>query len=194
MNKQNSQDKYDKLADKIIKKYADYEREEFEDRNVLERKIFPWVLAELEPETILDIGREEYQKFYNHFFTERELWSMDFDPKRKKWGAKNHITGDAVDVSELFKEKYFDVVFMNGVFGWGLNEPAKIEKCFAAIYKILKPGGFFVLGYNDWDALPMKVEDIKNLKKLKPFVFPPLNSEKFKCINGEHTYRFYKKD
>ena len=53
MNKQNSQDKYDKLADKIIKKYADYEREEFEDRNVLERKIFPWVLAELEPETIL---------------------------------------------------------------------------------------------------------------------------------------------
>jgi SAM-dependent methyltransferase len=119
---------------------------------------------------------------------------MDFDPKRKKWGAKNHLTGDAADVGELFAKDYFDVVFMNGVFGWGLNEPKQIEKSFAGIYKILKPGGFFVLGYNDWDVLPMQPTEIKALKKLKPFVFPPLQTEKFKCINGEHTYRFYKKE
>ncbi len=188
------QDKYDSLAERIIKKYADYEREEFEDRNVLERKIFPWVLSELEPNTILDIGREEYQKFYNHFFIGRELWTIDFDSKRTKWGAKNHLTGDAADVGVLFQAEYFDVVFMNGVFGWGLNEVKKIEQCFSGIYKILKPGGFFVLGYNDWDVMPMKVSSIKSLKKLTPFVFPPLKSQSFKCINGEHTYCFYKKD
>lgn len=187
----NKLQEYTKFADKIIKKYADYKRAEFEDRNVLERKIFPWVLTELEPQTILDIGREEYQKFYNHFFIDRELWSMDFDPKCKKWGAKNHKVGDAADVGKMFEAKYFDVVFMNGVFGWGLNDQKKIEKCFAGIYKILKPGGFFVLGYNDWDVLPMQPEEIKSLRKLKPFVFPPLNADKFKCVNGEHTYAFF---
>lgn len=189
----NNQDKYDKLAEKLIRKYADYEREEFEDRNVLERKIFPWILAELEPQTILDIGREEYQKFYNQFFRGRELWTMDFDPKRKKWGSKNHLTADAAEVGKLFQEKYFDVILMNGVFGWGLNEPQQVEKCFAGIYKILKPGGLFVLGYNDWEAMPMKAEEVKNLQKFKRFEFPPLQTDKFKCINGEHTYRFYKK-
>lgn len=184
---------YTRFCKDIIKKYANYKRAKFEDRNVLEAIIFPWVLKELEPKAILDIGREEYQKFYNHFFAGRDLWSMDFDPKCKKFGAKNHLTGDAADVGEMFSAKQFDVVLMNGVFGWGLNEPEKIEKCFAGIYKVLKPGGFFVLGYNDWDVLPMQPTEIKNLKKLTPFVFPPLKAEKFKCVNGEHTYRFYKK-
>lgn len=187
----NKQDKYDRLADKLIKKYADYERDVFEDRNVLERKIFPWVLANKEPQAILDIGREEYQKFYNKFFAGRELWTMDFDPERNEWGAKDHISGDAANVGEHFAENYFDFVLMNGVYGWGLNEKEKIEKCFSGIHKILKPGGLFVLGYNDWEAIPMPIEEVENLKKLTPFVFPPLNAEKFKCINGEHTYQFY---
>jgi SAM-dependent methyltransferase len=190
----NKQDKYNRLADKLIKKYADYERDEFEDRNVLERIIFPWVLANLEPFTNLDIGREEYQKFYNKFFVGRELWTMDFDPERNEWGSKDHIVGDAANVGEHFTENYFDFILMNGVYGWGLNEKEKIEKCFAGICKILKPGGLFILGYNDWEAIPMKVEEVENLKKLSPFIFPPLNSEKFKCVNGEHTYAFYKKD
>jgi len=119
---------------------------------------------------------------------------MDFDPKRKKWGAKNHKVGDAADVGTMFEANYFDVVFMNGVYGWGLNDPAKIEQCFAGIYQILKPGGFFLLGYNDWDALPLQPRDIPSFKKFTPLVFPPLNTHKFKCINGEHTYKFFIKN
>lgn len=189
----NNKDKYQKLADKIIRRNVDYEREEFDDRNVLERKIFPWILSEFEPKTVLDIGREDYQKFYNEYFIDRELWSIDFDPKRKKWGAKNHIACDAADVGEKFEPEYFDVVMMNGVLGWGLNEPEKIEKAFAGIYKILKPGGFFLLGYNDWLDKPFVIEEIENLKLLEPIKFAPLDTECFKCVNGEHTYRFYKK-
>jgi SAM-dependent methyltransferase len=182
---------YNKLAARLIKRYADYRRSRFEDRNVLEKIIFPFVLAEFEPQTVLDIGREEYQKFYNQFFRGRDLWTMDFDPACKKWGAKQHITGDAAEVASFFKPDYFDVIFMNGVFGWGLNEKEQVEKAFAGIYKILKPGGLFVLGYNDWDALPMQPAEIEALAKLEPFYFAPLKADKFKCVNGEHTYRFY---
>lgn len=184
---------YQEFCAKIVKKNANYRRPKYEDRNVLENIIFPWVLANFEPKKIFDIGREEYQKFYNQFFRGRELWSIDFDPACKKWGAKNHIVGDAADVAKYFEPEYFDVIFMNGVYGWGLNEPKQIEKGMAGVYKLLKPGGLFVLGYNDWDALPMQPDDVKALKKFKPFYFEPLKGDKFKCINGEHTYRFYQK-
>lgn len=182
---------YSELADRLIKKYADYEREEFEDRNVLERIIFPYVLSEYEPQTVLDLGREEYQKFYNQYFRGRELWTMDFDPKRKRFGSKNHVTGDVAHLKDFFHDNQFDLVIMNGVFGWGLNDPAMIEQAFAAIYDILKPGGVFIFGYNDWPNKPMEVEAIENLKKLKPLYFEPLKGQSFKCINGEHTYRFF---
>ena len=58
---------YKLLAKNLIKKYA-YNRKEFEDRDVLERIIFPYVLAYFNPKKILDIGREDYQEFYTIFF------------------------------------------------------------------------------------------------------------------------------
>lgn len=83
---------------------------------------------------------------------------------------------------------------MNGVFGWGLNDEKKIEKTINSIYKLLKPKGIFIMGWNDIpDLKPMDLNDIKNLKKFKKFIFPPLKTNEFKCINGEHTYNFFSK-
>jgi hypothetical protein len=79
---------------------------------------------------------------------------------------------------------------MNGVLGWGLNEQGAVQETFGAIHDILKPGGLFVLGYND-DVVPLN--KIEGLNKLKPYYFPPLKGEKFKCINGDHWYNFYLK-
>ncbi|NTU98441.1 methyltransferase domain-containing protein [Candidatus Falkowbacteria bacterium] len=185
---------YQEMADKIVKDNVDHEREEFEDRNVLERIIFPNVLAAYEPQSVLDIGREDYQQFYNEFFEGRELWTMDRRPTRVEFGAEHHISADVVTLKKHFKNNYFDLIIMNGVFGWGLNDPKKIEKTFAAIHDILKPGGVFIFGYNDWPNKPMEIEAIENLKKLKPLYFEPLKGEKFKCVNGEHTYRFFIKN
>jgi SAM-dependent methyltransferase len=188
---QNKLSYYLEQADKIIKEHVDHEREEFEDRNVLERIIFPNLLALYEPQSVLDIGREDYQSFYNEFFEGRELWTMDRRPTRVEFGSENHISADVATLKKHFKNDRFDLIIMNGVFGWGLNDPKKIEKAFAAIYDILKPGGVFVFGYNDWDNKPMEIQAIENLKKLKPLYFEPLKGEWFKCVNGEHTYRFF---
>jgi SAM-dependent methyltransferase len=187
---------YKDFCKKITKEHANYERDRFEDRNVLEEIIFPYILAVYEPKTILDIGREDYQTFYNKFFSRRELWSLDFDPKRKKYGAKRHITDDASNVGSHFEKDYFDFILMNGVFGWGLNDADKIEKTFASIYDILKPGGVFILGWNDTkDLTPVPLTEIEALNKFAPLQFPELeNSVQFKCINGDHTYNFFVKN
>jgi len=178
---------------KLIKEHA-YKREKFEDRDVLERIIFPYILSHFNPKSILDIGREDYQHFYNNYFKNRELWTLDFDPEREEFGADNHITDDVANLKKHFKENKFDFILMNGVFGWGLNDKEKIEKTFLAIHKILKPGGIFILGWNDVpDLTPVALDEIKSLKKLKPFYFKPLKGEKFKATTGEHTYNFFQK-
>jgi SAM-dependent methyltransferase len=180
---------YNWLAKKLIAKYG-YQREKYEDRDTLERIIFPYVLANLRPQKVLDIGREDYQKFYNKFFKRQELWTIDKDVKRQEFGAKNHITDDAANLKKYFDNNYFDFILMNGVFGWGLDKKAQVEKAFQAIYDILAPGGIFILGWND-DIVPLS--EIKALNKLKPYSFKPLNGTKFECINGDHTYNFYTK-
>ncbi|MCK5510531.1 methyltransferase domain-containing protein [Candidatus Parcubacteria bacterium] len=175
-------------CDKIIKKHANYKREKYEDRNVLESIIFPYMLAYHNPETVLDIGREGNQKFYNDFFSNRELWTIDLNPKHREFGAKNHVTDDVVNIKKHFKNNYFDFILMNGVFGWGLDDEKKIQTAFDGIYKILKPNGIFILGYND-EIFPFK--KINGLNKLKKYKFEPLKNSSFKCINGNHTYDFY---
>jgi len=175
----------------LIKKYA-YKRPKFEDRDVLERIIFPYVLSRLNPQRILDIGREDYQQFYNLFFQNRELWTIDKNPERREFGAKNHIIDDVANLKKYFSSNYFDFILMNGVFGWGLNDKEAIEKTFAAIYDILKPNGLFVFGWNDIEDLtPVPLNKIKALAKFKPFYFKPLHGTTFKAKTNKHTYGFY---
>jgi SAM-dependent methyltransferase len=184
--------KYKFFCKRIAKECANYKRKKYEDRNVLEEIIFPRILADFEPEKILDIGREPYQSFYNDFFEGRDLWTMDIDPERAEFGSENHITDSAHRAADHFNENTFDFVLMNGVIGWGLNKPEKIEQAINGIYKILKSGGIFIIGWNDKeDLLPIRLDKLTALKKFKSYHFKPLKSQEFKCINGEHTYSFF---
>lgn len=186
--------KYYDLAKELIEEYG-YERSEYEDRQVLEGIIFPYLLSEYNPRKILDIGREDYQEFYNQFFAGRELWTIDLDPQRAEFGAENHIIDSAANLQKHFDNDYFDLVVMNGVVGWGLNKNEEIQKTFAAIYHILRPGGIFVFGFNDLeDLLPVPLERIKFLQKMKPVFLEPLKTDSFCCKGeGRHTYNFYTK-
>jgi SAM-dependent methyltransferase len=179
------------FAHKIVRENVDYKRDKHEDRSVLETIIFPHVLSKFNPQTILDIGREDYQHFYNSFFKNRTLWTLDFNPKREEFGADNHITDDVANLKKHFHDNEFDFVLMNGVFGWGLNKAKPVEEAFNAIYDILKPGGLFILGYN---SAPIPLEKINGLNKLKKYFFPPLKGETFECSNGDHKYNFYIKE
>ncbi|HAM88109.1 MAG: hypothetical protein US83_C0013G0018 [Candidatus Falkowbacteria bacterium GW2011_GWC2_38_22] len=187
---------YYKIKCKLItNKYADYKREKYEDRNVLENIIFPYVLANFNLKTVLDIGREDYQEFYNQFFKNQELWTLDYNPEHQEFGApRRHIIDDAGNVKKHWQDNYFDLIILNGVIGWGLNDIEKIEKALSGIIDILKPGGLLIIGWNNFkDVEVVNPDSIKALGRLKPFVFPPLKTCKFECVNGNHTYNFYKK-
>ncbi len=177
------------FCNKIIKQNIDYKRSPDDDRVVLESIIFPYILAKYNPKTILDIGREDYQSFYNQFFAKRELHTIDFNPEHEEFGNPGyHITDNAVNLKNHYKDNHFDFILMNGVFGWGLDAKVDVQKSFNAVYDILKPGGVFILGYND-DVVPL--EKIEGLSKLKKLNFKPFKNHEFKCSDNKHFYRFY---
>ncbi len=185
---------YRSFARRVVARHVAAERSPYEDRNVLEQIIIPFVLSRFEPETVLDIGREPYEAFYNEFFEGRELWTVDWDARRARFGAPNHITDSAANLAGHFAEDYFDFVLMNGVLGWGLNNRDAIEKAFAAVHVILSPRGIFVLGWNDTPNLvPVPLDQVQSLRRFTPYYFEPLSGTSFLCDTFRHTYSFYMK-
>lgn len=185
---------YRRFARNVVARHVAAERSAYEDRNVLEQIIIPFILSRFEPETVLDIGREPYEAFYNEFFEGRELWTLDWDAQRARFGAPDHITDSAANLTNHFAEDYFDFVLMNGVFGWGLNDRDAIETAFAAVHVILNPRGIFVLGWNDTpDLVPVPLDQVQSLKRFTPYHFEPLGGTSFLCDTCRHTYSFYVK-
>jgi SAM-dependent methyltransferase len=185
---------YRYLAWRVVRKHVAHRRPRYADRRVLEQIIIPFILSRFEPQTVLEVGREPYEAFYNEFFVGRELWTVDWDAAKARFGAPKHIIDDAANLRNHFPESYFDLVLMNGVFGWGLNHPEAIEKAFAAVYALLAPGGLFVLGWNDTsDLVPVPLDRVQALKEFTPYFFTPLNGTSFKCSTCEHTYSFFVK-
>lgn len=165
-----------------------------DDRFILERIIFPYFLKNYDIKKVLDVGREGDQEKHNWIFRKTELWTVDVDPEREEWGSKNHIVASVADIEDHFESETFDLIILNGVFGWGLNNPEEIEKAFSAMYNCLKKGGHLIFGWNNnKDTVPMPVEEIQSLKKFKPYPFPPLQSEEYECSTGRHTFNFYTK-
>jgi SAM-dependent methyltransferase len=163
-----------------------------EDRRVLEETIIPIILSRFEPARVLDIGREAYEAFYNGFFAGRELWTIDRDAKNAQFGSENHIVDDVAKLRDHFAGPYFDFVLMNGVFGWGLNDGPDIEQALAAIHMVLRPGGLFVLGWNNTpDLVPVPLDRVEALRMFSPHHFDPLKGTSFTCSAYAHTYSFF---
>jgi SAM-dependent methyltransferase len=185
---------YRYLAWRIVRRHVRHRRHRYADRRVLEQIIIPFILSRFQPRTVLEVGREPYEAFYNEFFVGRELWTIDWDAAQAPFGAAKHIVDDAANLRAHFPECYFDWVLMNGVFGWGLNQPEAIEKALAAVHALLMPGGLFVLGWNDTsDLVPVPLNHVQALRQFTPFFFAPLNGTSFKCSTYEHTYSFFVK-
>ncbi len=185
---------YRYLAWKVVRRHVPHRRHRYADRRVLEQIIIPFVLSRLGPRTVLEVGRESYEVFYNEFFVGQELWTIDRDAARAQFGVPKHIVDDAAHLRSHFPECYFDLVLMNGVFGWGLNQPEAIEKAFTAVHALLAPGGLFVLGWNDTpDLVPVPLDQVQALRQFTPYFFTPLNGTSFKCSTYEHTYSFFVK-
>ena len=117
------------------------------DRKYLTGVIFPSLLP-LESDRILFVGCRSYTKPYEAVFQDSEYWTLEIDQIHAKWGARHHKTGDVRNADEFFAPGYFDLVFLNGVLGFGVDADHDQDLTFTALRRVMRPGGVLVLGWN----------------------------------------------
>lgn len=74
---------------------------------------------------------------------------MDIQPEHQIWGEPGrHLVGDVREVDKTLPLSSFDVVLLNGVFGFGVNDAPGMSQTLRALHRVLKPGGLLLIGWN----------------------------------------------
>jgi hypothetical protein len=133
-------------------------------RQYLTGSIFP-ALASTELKRVLFVGCKSYTAHYGKQLTQAaiEYWTTDIDPAAAIWGEKNrHITCDITKIHEACPPGWFDVVLLNGVFGYGIDEESEMNRAIEAIAQILRRDGMLLIGWN-----PKEVTDPTRLESAR---------------------------
>ncbi len=164
-----------------------------EDRRLLGRVILPYFASRPEFGRVLFVGCAWYTRSYAALFREREYWTLDADPAKRRWGGSRHVVDSLARIGRHFAEASLDLVMCNGVFGWGLDGRAEVEAALEGCHASLRPQGVLMLGWNDVPAhRPFPLEECTSLKCFRTFRFGPFGSSTY-CTRtrNRHTFDFY---
>ena len=166
-----------------------------EDRSILETVIFPYYQLSREHQHIVFVGTAWYTQGYSRMFARKTYTTMDPNPANRPYGAERHIVDVVGNLEQHAAPGSLDVIFLNGVVGWGLNKRDEAETAFAACYRCLRKGGHFLIGWNDLpEHRPFRLETIASLRKFQPLVFQPLDTTEHLIDNEwRHTFSFFYK-
>lgn len=165
------------------------------DRKLLEQVILPYYGSRNEFRRILFVGVRRYVTSYQRFFVDKRYVTIDPVPHTRWFGAACHVMDRVENADRYFDGESFDLIVMNGVIGWGLNDEESIERALKVCSYCLRQGGELVLGLNEERLRGSKSAWV--LDDLEPFEFPQLESHRFEVTTPlperSHTYLFYRK-
>jgi SAM-dependent methyltransferase len=164
-----------------------------EDRSVLECVIMPFYQLSPAYQSIVFVGTDWYTHGYTRMFARKDYTTIDPKPEQARYGAEQHIIDEVGNIEQYMQPGSLDVVFLNGVIGWGLNTLDEAERAFAACHSCLRKGGHLMVGWNDLpEHLPFRIEAVESLRKFRPLVFPPLETSEHLVENEwRHTFSFF---
>jgi SAM-dependent methyltransferase len=164
-----------------------------EDRSILECVIIPFYQLSQTHQAILFVGTDWYTHGYTRMFSRKNYTTIDANPEQARYGAEQHIVDDVGNIEQYMQPGSLDVVFLNGIIGWGLNALDEADRAFAACHRCLRKGGHLVVGWNDLaEHLPFRIEAVETLGRFRPVVFPPLETSEHLVDNEwRHTFSFF---
>ena len=164
-----------------------------EDRRLLERVVLPYFAQADAFTRLLFVGCDWYTRHYDKMFAAKEYWTLEKESGRRKHGGTRHVTDALVNLGRHFPDGHFDVIVVNGVLGWGLDDREEAEASLDACGRALGEGGVLVLGWNDVAAKrPLVPQESRSLARLAPWVFPPLGTARHATTTANrHTFSFY---
>lgn len=166
-----------------------------EDRRVLEETILPWFAKREDARRVLFVGCDWYTRQYQRLFADREYWTLEMDPRRRRYGARRHVTASIVELGRYFEPGSLDVIIMNGVLGWGLNDAVQAEAAIAACGLALRREGSLVVGWNDIpEKKVLDLETSAGIASFDAWTFPALGTARYLTPGrARHTYDFFRR-
>ncbi len=114
------------------------------------RTIFPYYRSDTGFKKVLFVGCAIFTSHYQRqFFADQEFWTLEPEFYQARFGSTNHLIAPIEDASKHFSPGYFDVIYCNGIYGWGVDTLAQGEAAFAQCHSCLRSGGHLVFGWND---------------------------------------------
>ncbi len=165
------------------------------DRVVLEDTILPHCASAGGP--VLFVGVRFYTRRYPARCPGVEFVTLDRDPGMARYGAPRHLIAALEDLGRHHPAPHFRHIIVNGVLGWGLDEPAAADRALAACHAALLPGGMLVLGLNEERAQTPSLGHLATLQRFERGDFSPLRCDVLVVptpfAERTHTYRFFVK-
>lgn len=135
---------------RLIHRFKDRKIERLPSRIFLDRTVVPALAADGR-RRMLAVGTRSYIRTFYERCTGAGIavWSIDLDPAAAKHGAPDgHMIGNVCDIATLAAGKTFDVILLNGVLGWGLNDPDEAARALEAMQQVAEPGAVILVGWN----------------------------------------------
>jgi SAM-dependent methyltransferase len=118
-------------------------------RKWLEQDVLP-ILPKLGFKRIMFVGTAPYTWHYEAIVHKAggEWITCDVNPSAAVWGARKHVIGRVEEIDRWFPPESFDAVILNGVLGFGVTTESELKAAARVIYRILRPKGLLLLGWN----------------------------------------------
>jgi SAM-dependent methyltransferase len=126
-------------------------------------------------------------------FADRRFATIDADAAKARYGGEPHVVDSLANLRSHFDSEAFDAVICNGVIGWGLDSREEIEAAVSQCHECLRPGGIFIVGWNDVEPRrPAPLDSIVAIGRFTPYALPPFPAPVYPTL-GElrHVYNFY---
>lgn len=111
-----------------------------EDR-LLQESLIESAVASVQEPDILYVGVAYYNvNYYKKYFKNTNLITLDINRDQAIFGSSKHIVG-GLDAHELKKYKKFDLIFLFGLVGYGVNNVNDLDVIIKHIGSLLKNDG-----------------------------------------------------
>ncbi|WLW64082.1 methyltransferase domain-containing protein [Achromobacter aegrifaciens] len=145
-------------------------------RMFMEQEVFKYVNQQFQRATTapaarcLFIGLDKHNWHYDRLL-DLDFYSIDLNPRNAAYGPPGrHVVGSATELSSYYPPNSFDVVFANGLIGFGLDTEEAFNQLMFESHRVLASDGMLVLGYNDKpNRLSFKVEQAAGFEAFKTF-------------------------
>ena len=165
-------------------------------RTYFECRILPYFHHQKRFQNIVLVGIGKFTQHYPEYFNhKRSVYSIDMDIEKTHYAhTKSHIVDSVDNIEQYFEKCVVDLVFMNGVYGWGLNEERKLVVSLEKIRSVMKTGGVLVFGWNEVPKYdPLQIRTKNYFSAFEPYYFEGKKEIILANNPKKHIFRFYKK-